>query len=67
MNKIILEPSDIETLEKKLNELPVFAKNVSENMLISNAVQDLVQWLSSKVVEVNEVEDTKIEKPKVVK
>lgn len=51
MKKIVLEPADIETLEKKVNELPVFAKNVAENMAVSVAVQNLMQWLGSKIVD----------------
>lgn len=56
MKKIILESSDIEVFEKKVNDLPVFAKNVAENMAISVAVQNLMQWLGSKIVDVEGAE-----------
>lgn len=51
MKKIVLESADIELFEKKVNELPVFAKNVAENMAVSVAVQSLMQWLGSKIVD----------------
>lgn len=51
MKKIVLEPADIEAFEKKVNDLPVFAKSVAENMAVSVAVQDLMQWMGSKVVD----------------
>lgn len=51
MKKIVLEPADIEAFEKKVNDLPVFAKSVAENMAVSVAVQDLMQWMGSKIVD----------------
>lgn len=59
MKKVILEPADIEAFEKKVNELPVFAKNVAENMAVSVAVQNLMQWMGSKIVDVEEATEEK--------
>lgn len=59
MKKVVLEQADIEVFEKKVNELPVFAKNVAENMEVSVAVQSLMQWMGSKVVDVEEATEEK--------
>lgn len=58
MKKIILEQNDITDFEQKINSLPCFAKNVAENMAVSQAIQGLMQWMGSKLVESTE-EDPK--------
>lgn len=58
MKKIILEENDIKEFEQLINSLPCFAKNVTENMAISQAIQGLMQWMGSKLVEFTE-EDPK--------
>lgn len=64
MKKIILEQNDITDFEQKINSLPCFAKNVAENMAVSQAIQGLMQWMASKLVESTE-EDPK-PKPKPI-
>lgn len=51
MKKVVLEKADIDVFEKMINDLPVFAKNVAENMAVSVAVQNLMQWMGSKIVD----------------
>ena len=62
MKKVILEQNDIQEFENKINSLPCFAKNVAENMAVSQAIQGLMNWMGSKLIEVESTE----EKPKPV-
>lgn len=57
MRKIILEEADIKEFEARVNSLPCFAKNVSENMVVSQAVQELMSFMGSKI-EKEPVEET---------
>jgi hypothetical protein len=49
MARIILEDKDIREFEEKINSLPCFAKNVSENMAVSQSIQNLMNWMGTKV------------------
>lgn len=54
MRKIILEEQDIKDFEAMVNSLPCFAKNVSENMAVSQAVNALMQFMGSKILKEEE-------------
>lgn len=56
MKKIILEQKEIQEFEQKINSLPCFAKNVAENMAVSQAIQDLMTWMGSKLIDVESQE-----------
>jgi hypothetical protein len=51
MKKIILTEEDIKSLENLIGNLPTFAKTVNETMSVSQAVQSLMQFLGSKIVQ----------------
>jgi hypothetical protein len=51
MRKITLEEKDIKEFEQMVNNLPCFAKNVAENMAVSQAVNSLIQFMGSKIQE----------------
>lgn len=51
MRQIILDDKDIAEFEARINALPVFAKNVAENMAVTQSIQSLMQWMGSKGVE----------------
>lgn len=51
MKKIILNEEDIKSLENLIGNLPSFARTVNETMLVSQAVQNLMQFLGSKIVQ----------------
>lgn len=51
MKKIILTEEDIKNLEQHIGNLPSFARNVNETIAVSQAVQNLMQFLGSKIVE----------------
>lgn len=59
MRKIILEEKDIQEFEARINSLPCFAKNVAENMAVSQSIQQLMQWMGAKVIEEQSTEDPK--------
>jgi len=59
MRKITLEETDIKEFEQMVNNLPCFAKNVSENMAVSQAVNALMQFMGSKIQKVESSEDEK--------
>lgn len=50
MKKIILTEEDIKTLEAHIGSLPSFARNVNETIAVSQAIQELMKFLGSKVV-----------------
>ena len=54
MKKLILTEEDIKTLENYIGNLPSFARTVNETVAVSQAVQSLMQFLGSKIVEENE-------------
>lgn len=56
MRKIILEDKDIKDFEAMVNSLPCFARNVSENMLVSQAIQGLMQFMGNKIQETKDPE-----------
>ncbi len=56
MKKIILTEEDIKSLENHIGNLPSFARSVNETMQVSQAIQGLMQFLGSKMVEENEAE-----------
>lgn len=60
MRKIILEETDIKEFEQMVNNLPCFAKNVAENMAVSQAVNALMQFMGSKIQEAEVVENSLI-------
>jgi hypothetical protein len=51
MKKIILTEEDIKSLENFIGNLPTFARTVNETMSVSQAVQSLMQFLGSKIVQ----------------
>jgi hypothetical protein len=57
MKKIVLNEEDIKSLENQIGNLPSFARTVNENIAISQAVQALMQFLGSKIVQ-DEAEPT---------
>jgi len=59
MRKITLEETDIKEFEQMVNNLPCFAKNVAENMAVSQAVNALMQFMGSKIQKVESAEDEK--------
>lgn len=50
MRKIILQEQDIKDFEVLINSLPVFARNVSENQLVSQAINTLMDFMGKKIV-----------------
>lgn len=54
MKKLILSEEDIKTLEAHIGSLPSFARNVNETLAVSQAVQALMQFLGSKIVQEDE-------------
>ena len=54
MKKLILTEEDIKTLENHIGNLPSFARTVNETVAVSQAVQSLMQFLGSKIVEEDE-------------
>lgn len=61
MRKIILEEQDIKEFEQRVNNLPCFAKNVAENMVVAQAIQELMKFMGEKFVETPEA--TVLEEP----
>lgn len=59
MRQIILDEKAIQEFESKINSLPCFAKTVGENMAVSQAIQGLMQFMGSKIVETTTEEDPK--------
>jgi hypothetical protein len=59
MKKIILNEEDIKSLENFIGNLPTFAKTVNETMSVSQAVQNLMQFLGTKIVEQDEAEQSR--------
>lgn len=51
MKKLVLNEEDIKTLENHLGNLPTFARTVNETMSVSQGINSLMQFLSSKMVE----------------
>jgi hypothetical protein len=51
MKKIILNEEDINSLENLIGNLPSFARTVNETMSVSQALQNLMQFLGSKIVQ----------------
>lgn len=58
MRKIVLEESEIKEFETLINNLPVFARTISENQIVSQSVNNLMQFMASKI------QETKEDKPK---
>lgn len=54
MRKIILEEADIKDFETLINNLPVFARTISENQIVSQSVNNLMQFMASKIQETKE-------------
>lgn len=54
MKKLILTEQDIKQLENHIGNLPSFARTVNETLAVSQAVQSLMEFLGSKIVEENE-------------
>lgn len=54
MKKLVLSEEDIKTLEAHIGSLPSFARNVNETLAVSQAVQALMQFLGSKIVQEDE-------------
>lgn len=50
MKKIILTEEDINTLGQHIGSIPSFARNVNETIAVSQAIQELMKFLGSKVV-----------------
>lgn len=59
MRQIILDEKAIQEFESKINSLPCFAKTVAENMVVSQAIQGLMQFMGSNIVETTTEEDPK--------
>ena len=51
MKKIVLNEEDIKMLEAHIGSLPSFARNVNETIAVSQAVQELMKFLGSKMVQ----------------
>lgn len=54
MKKLVLSEEDIKTLEAHIGSLPSFARNVNETLAVSQAVQELMKFLGSKIVQEDE-------------
>lgn len=54
IRKIVLEENDIKELDQIINNLPTFAKNINENMIVSQSVNLLFKFLSSKIIQEND-------------
>lgn len=54
IRKIVLEENDIKELDNIINSLPTFAKNINENMIVSQSVNLLFKFLSSKIIQEND-------------
>lgn len=54
VRKIVLEENDIKELDQIINSLPTFAKNINENMIVSQSVNLLFKFLSSKIIQEND-------------
>lgn len=54
IRKIVLEENDIKELDNIINNLPTFAKNINENMIVSQSVNLLFKFLSSKIIQEND-------------
>jgi hypothetical protein len=54
MRQITLQEEDIKTFEGMVNALPCFPKTVSENMAVTQAVQQLMTFMGSKLTEVSD-------------
>lgn len=59
MRKIILEESDIQKFEQLINNMPCFAKNMSESMSVSKSIHELMDFMGARM----QVEE---EKPKPI-
>lgn len=59
MARLILEDKDIKDFEEKINSLPCFAKNVSENMAVYQAIQALMNWMGTKIEQEEEKKEVK--------
>lgn len=51
MKKIVLNEEDINMLEAHIGSLPSFARNVNETIAVSQAVQELMKFLGSKMIQ----------------
>lgn len=51
MKKLILTEEEIKTLENHIGNLPNFARTINETMQMSGAIQNLMQFLGTKIVE----------------
>jgi cytochrome c553 len=56
MKKLVLSDEDIKMLEAHIGSLPSFARNVNETLAVSQAVQELMKFLGSKIVQEDEAE-----------
>lgn len=54
MKKLVLSDEDIKMLEAHIGSLPSFARNVNETLAVSQAVQELMKFLGSKIVQEDE-------------
>jgi hypothetical protein len=59
MKKIILNEEDIKSLENLIGNLPNFARTINETMQMSGAIQNLMQFLGTKIVEQDEAEQSR--------
>lgn len=53
MKKIILTEEDIKSFENLIGNLPSYARTVNETISVSQAVQNLMQFMGSKITEQN--------------
>lgn len=51
VKKLVVEQDQLGELEKMISSLPVFAKTVSESMLVSQSINNLLNWLNTKMVD----------------
>lgn len=54
MKKLVLSDEDIKMLEAHIGSLPSFARNVNENLAVSQAIEELMKFLNSKVAHEHE-------------
>lgn len=51
VKKLVVEQDQLGELEKMISSLPLFAKTVSESMLVSQSINNLLNWLNTKMVD----------------
>ena len=51
MKKLVLKDQEIDTLAGLIGNLPTFPRTINETKAISDAVENLMQYLGSKVIE----------------